>query len=144
MDQREKELIQENARIKKQLAATQEEKQMLLGRLHEIETQLNAVASNLPPSTDLNGLAERFKKRGYSPVGIDSYRVVFPRKLTLSCGRTGDAQRLLRIDELQFHYILFCFVTPYTLRLTAASAMHYVPSEAALLRRMGAPCAMRF
>jgi len=37
---------------------------MLLGGLHEIETQLNAVASNLPPSTDLGGLAERFKKRG--------------------------------------------------------------------------------
>jgi hypothetical protein len=30
-------------------------KKMLLGRLHEIETQLNAVASNLPPSTDLDG-----------------------------------------------------------------------------------------
>jgi len=107
LDQREKELIQENARIKKQLAAAQEEKRMLLGRLHEIETQLNAVASNLPPSTDLNGLAERFKKRGYSPV-------VLLRKLTLSCGRTGDAQRLLRIDELQFRYILFCVVTPCT------------------------------
>ena len=114
MDQREKELIQENTRIKKQLAAAQEEKKMLLGRLHEIETQLNAVASNLPPSTDLNGLAERFQKRGYSPVGIDSYRVVLPGKLTLSCGRTGDAQRLLRIDELQFRYILFCVVTPCT------------------------------
>jgi hypothetical protein len=48
-------------------------KKMLLGRLHEIETQLNAVASNLPPSTDLDGLAERFKKRGYSPI-------VLPRK----------------------------------------------------------------
>ncbi len=36
LDQREKELIQENARIKKQLAAAQEEKTMLLGRLHEI------------------------------------------------------------------------------------------------------------
>ena len=117
MDQREKELIHENARIKKQLAAAQEEKPMPLGRLHEIETQLNAVASNLPPSTDLGGLAERFKKRGYSPVGIDSYRVVLPRKLTLSCGRTGDAQRLLRIDELQFRYILFCFVTPCASRL---------------------------
>jgi hypothetical protein len=35
-------------------------------------------------------------------------------------------------------------LTPDALRLTAASAMHYVPSEAALLRRMGAPCAMRF
>ena len=68
LDQREKELIRENARIKKQLASAQEEKRMLLGRLHEIETQLNAVASNLPPSTDLNGLAERFKKRGYAPV----------------------------------------------------------------------------
>jgi hypothetical protein len=99
LDQREKELIHENARIKKQLAAAQEEKRVLLGRLHKIETQLNAVASNLPPSTDLNGLAERFKKRGYAPVGIDSYRVVLPRKLTLSCGRTGDAQRLLRTDE---------------------------------------------
>ena len=42
LDQREKELIQENARIKKQLAAAQEEKEILLGRLHEIETQLNA------------------------------------------------------------------------------------------------------
>ena len=73
LDQREKELIQENARIKQQLASAQEEKRMLLGRLHEIETQLNAVASNLPPSTDLDGLAERFKKRGYSPV-------VLPRK----------------------------------------------------------------
>jgi hypothetical protein len=110
LDQREKELIQENARIKKQLAATQEEKRMLLGRLNEIEIQLNAVASNPPPTTDLNGLAERFKKRGYSPV-------VLPRKLTLSCGRTGDAQRLLRIDELQFRYILFCFFTPYASRL---------------------------
>jgi FtsZ-binding cell division protein ZapB len=68
LDQREKELIQENARIKQQLAAAQEEKRMLLGRLHEIETQLNAVASNLPSSTDLDGLAERFKKRGYLPV----------------------------------------------------------------------------
>jgi hypothetical protein len=29
------------------------------------------------------------------PVGIDSYRVVLPRKFTLSCGRMGDAQRLL-------------------------------------------------
>jgi FtsZ-binding cell division protein ZapB len=38
LDQREKELVQENARIKKQLAAAQEEKRMLLGRLHEIET----------------------------------------------------------------------------------------------------------
>ena len=73
LDQREKELIQENARVKQQLAAAQEEKRMLLGRLHEIETQLNAVASNLPSSTDLNGLAERFKKRGYTPV-------VLPRK----------------------------------------------------------------
>ncbi len=73
LDQREKELIQENARIKKQLAAAQEEKRVLLGRLNEIETQLNAVASNLPPSTDLDALAERFKKRGYSPV-------VLPRK----------------------------------------------------------------
>ena len=71
--QREKELIQENARIKNQLAAAQEEKRMLLGRLHEIETQLNAVASNLPPSTDLDALAERFKKRGYNPI-------VLPRK----------------------------------------------------------------
>jgi len=52
LDQREKELIQENTRIKQQLAAPQEEKKMLLGRLHEIENQLNAVASNLPPSTD--------------------------------------------------------------------------------------------
>jgi len=52
LDQREKELIQENARIKNQLAAAQEEKQIILGRLHEIESQLNAVASNLPPSTD--------------------------------------------------------------------------------------------
>ena len=37
-------------------------------------------------------------------------------------------------------------LTPDALRLTAASAMHYVPSEAALLRRMGALyalCAMR-
>jgi FtsZ-binding cell division protein ZapB len=50
LDQREKELIQENARIKQQLAAAQEEKRVLLGRLHEIETQLNAVASNLPSS----------------------------------------------------------------------------------------------
>jgi len=73
LDQREKELIQENERIKKQLAAAQEEKRMLLGRLHEIETQLSAFASNLPPSTDLDALAERFKKRGYSPV-------VLPRK----------------------------------------------------------------
>ena len=73
LDQREKELIQENARIKKQLASAQEEKRMLLGRLHEIETQLNAVASNLPSSTDLDALAERFKKRGYAPV-------VLPRK----------------------------------------------------------------
>jgi FtsZ-binding cell division protein ZapB len=73
LDQREKELIQENARIKQQLAAAQEEKRVLLGRLHEIENQLNAVASNLPPSTDLDALAERFKKRGYSPV-------VLPRK----------------------------------------------------------------
>ena len=93
MDQREKELIQENARIKKQLAAAQEEKRILLGRLHEIEAQLNAVASNLPPSTDLDGLAERFKKPGYSPV------VVLPWKHALSFGRMGDAQRLLRIDE---------------------------------------------
>jgi hypothetical protein len=37
---------------------TGREKWMFLGRLHEIETQLNAVASNLPPSTDLNALAE--------------------------------------------------------------------------------------
>jgi len=73
LGQRERELIQENARIKKQLAAAQEEKRMLLGRLHEIETELNAIASNLPPSTDLDGLAERFKKRGYAPV-------VLPRK----------------------------------------------------------------
>jgi FtsZ-binding cell division protein ZapB len=42
LDQREKELVQENARIKQQLASAQEEKRMLLGRLHEIETQLNA------------------------------------------------------------------------------------------------------
>jgi len=73
LDEREKKLIQENTQIKKQLATVQEEKRMLLGRLHEIETQLNAVAFNLPPSTDLNALAERFKKRGYSPV-------VLPRK----------------------------------------------------------------
>jgi hypothetical protein len=73
LDEREKELIQENARIKQQLASAQEEKRILLGRLHEIETQLDTVASNLPPSTDLDGLAERFKKRGYSPV-------VLPRK----------------------------------------------------------------
>ncbi len=39
LDQREKELIQENARIKQQLASAQEEKRVLLGRLHEIETQ---------------------------------------------------------------------------------------------------------
>jgi len=51
LDQMEKELIQENARIKKQLVAAQEEKQVFLGRLHEIETQLNAVASNRPPGT---------------------------------------------------------------------------------------------
>jgi FtsZ-binding cell division protein ZapB len=43
LDQREKGLIQENSRIKKQLAAAQEEKWMLLGRLYEIETQLNTV-----------------------------------------------------------------------------------------------------
>ena len=73
LDEREKELIHENARIKKQLAATQEEKRVLLGRLHEIETQLDAIDSTLPPSTDLDALAERFKKRGYSPV-------VLPRK----------------------------------------------------------------
>ncbi len=73
LDQREKELIQENARIKQQLAAAQEEKRMLVGRLHEIEIQLNVVASNLPPSTDLDALAERFKKRGYTPA-------VLPRK----------------------------------------------------------------
>ena len=42
LDEREKELIQENARIKQQLAAAQEEKRILLGRLHEIETQLNS------------------------------------------------------------------------------------------------------
>jgi len=35
-------LPEENAWIKKQLAAALEEKRMLLGRLHEIETQLNA------------------------------------------------------------------------------------------------------
>jgi hypothetical protein len=46
---------------------------MLLGRLYKIETQLNAVTSNFPPSTDLDGLTERFKKREYSPV-------VLPRK----------------------------------------------------------------
>jgi FtsZ-binding cell division protein ZapB len=73
LDEREKELIQENARIKKQLAAAQQEKRVLLGRLHEIETQLDAVASTLPPSTDLDALAERFKRRGYNPV-------VLPRK----------------------------------------------------------------
>ena len=73
LDQREKELIQENTRIKKQLAAAQQEKQVLLGRLHEVETQLSAVPSNLPPSTDLDGLADHFKRRGYSPV-------VLPRK----------------------------------------------------------------
>jgi len=50
LDQREKELIMENAQIKQQLAAAQEEKRMFIGRLHEIETQLNAVAFNLPPS----------------------------------------------------------------------------------------------
>ncbi len=38
----------------------------------------------LPPPTDLDGLAEKFKKRGYSPVGINSYRVVLPPKFTLS------------------------------------------------------------
>jgi hypothetical protein len=43
LDQRGKELIQENARIKRQLAAAQEEKQMLLGRLHEIETCLFSI-----------------------------------------------------------------------------------------------------
>ena len=73
LDEREKELIHENARIKKQLAAAQEEKRVLLGRLHEIETQLDAVTSTLPPSTDLDALAERFKKRGYTPA-------VLPRK----------------------------------------------------------------
>ena len=73
LDQREKELIHENSRIKKQLASAQEEKRMLMGRLHEIETQLNAIGSNLPDSSDPNGLAERFKKRGYIPV-------VLPRK----------------------------------------------------------------
>jgi hypothetical protein len=56
LERREKELIQENAWIKKQLAAAQEEKRMLLGgRLHEIETQLNTVASNFPLSL-LKGL----------------------------------------------------------------------------------------
>ena len=50
-------------------------RQMLLGRLHEIETQCRC--TNLPPSTDLDALAERFKKRGYSPV-------VLPRKHALS------------------------------------------------------------
>jgi len=60
LDQREEELIKENARIKQQLATAQEEKQILLGRLHEIETQLNVIASNLPPSSDLDALAERF------------------------------------------------------------------------------------
>jgi hypothetical protein len=60
--------FEENTRITKQLTAAKEEKQMLLRRLHEIETRLNAVASNLPPSTDLDALAVRFKKRGYSPV----------------------------------------------------------------------------
>ncbi len=43
LDQREKGLIQENSRIKKQLAAAQEEKRMLLGRLNEIESELNTV-----------------------------------------------------------------------------------------------------
>lgn len=68
LDQREKELIQENARIKQRLASAQEEKRVLIGRLHEIETQINSVSSNLPSSADLAGLAERFKKRGYGPI----------------------------------------------------------------------------
>jgi len=42
LDQREKELIQESGRIKKQLASAQEEKRVVKGRLHEIEPQLNA------------------------------------------------------------------------------------------------------
>jgi chromosome segregation ATPase len=63
LDQREKELIQENGQIKKQLAAAQEKKRVLLGRLHEIETQLDAIASNVSPSTDLNGLADISKPR---------------------------------------------------------------------------------
>ena len=41
------------------------------------------------------------------------------------------------------YYFVLLPLTPDALRLTAASAMHYVPSEAALLRRMGALCAMR-
>ena len=65
--------IQENERIRRQLADAQEEERTLIVRLHVIETQLNAIASKFPPSTDLDGLAERFKKRGYSPV-------VLPRK----------------------------------------------------------------
>jgi Na+-translocating ferredoxin:NAD+ oxidoreductase RnfG subunit len=40
LDQREKELIQENARIRQQLAAAHEEKRVLLGRFHEMETCL--------------------------------------------------------------------------------------------------------
>jgi hypothetical protein len=51
LDQREKELIQENVRIKKQLASVQEEKRMLLGRLHEIETQHNAKSWHLKTGT---------------------------------------------------------------------------------------------
>lgn len=37
--------------------AAQEERQMLLGRLYEIETQLNAVSSNLPPSLIMRSVA---------------------------------------------------------------------------------------
>jgi len=55
---------------------------MLMGRVHEIETHLSAVASNLPPPTDLDGLAERLKMRGYSPV-------VLPQMPALSLSNGG-------------------------------------------------------
>ena len=64
----EEKLIQEKNQIKKQLTTVQVERDRLTEKLHEIEDRLNAVGSNLPPASDLNAIAERFKSRGYNPV----------------------------------------------------------------------------
>jgi len=53
---------------------------MLLGRLHEIERQLNAVASNLPPSTDLYGLARDSRSE-------DTALLCFPEVTLSDCSR---------------------------------------------------------
>ena len=73
-----------------------------------------------PPSTDNNALAERFKKRGDTPV-------VLPPKFTLRRGRTGDAQPLLRI-EVACSGVTLCALEvfgSYPLRLTPHGFLPY-------------------